>query len=42
MLGIAVAVVLGYAIYRGGAKINMARFFRVTGLVLVVVSPPAW
>jgi high-affinity iron transporter len=37
-LGIAVAVVLGYAIYKGGVKINMARFFRVTGFVLVFVA----
>jgi high-affinity iron transporter len=38
VLGIAIAVVLGYAIYRGGARIDMARFFRVTGIVLVVIA----
>ena len=38
VLGIAVAVVIGYLIYRGGVKINLAKFFKFTGLVLVVVA----
>lgn len=37
-IGIAVAVVLGYGIYRGGVKINLSKFFRATGLVLVLVA----
>jgi high-affinity iron transporter len=37
-LGIVLAVVIGYGIYRGGVKINMARFFRLTGIVLVLVA----
>jgi high-affinity iron transporter len=38
LLGVAVAVVLGHLIYRGGVKINLSKFFKVTGVVLVLVG----
>jgi high-affinity iron transporter len=38
LLGLAVAVALGWALYRGGLKLNLARFFRITGAVLVLVA----
>ncbi len=38
VLGLVAAVAIGYALYRGGVRINLQRFFRITGLVLVVVA----
>jgi high-affinity iron transporter len=38
VIGILAAVGIGIGLYRGGVRINLARFFRVTGLVLVFVA----
>ncbi|MCW2868051.1 MAG: hypothetical protein JWR20_2239 [Marmoricola sp.] len=38
LLGIATAVVMGYFFYRGVLKINLAKFFRYTGMILIVVA----
>jgi high-affinity iron transporter len=37
-LGIAAAVAIGYGIYRGGVRLNLARFFKLTSAVLVFVA----
>lgn len=37
-VGVAIAVAIGYGIFRGGVRVNLARFFKLTGLVLVVVA----
>lgn len=40
LTGLSVAVLLGYLIYRGALRINLATFFTWTGLALIVVA--AW
>lgn len=36
--GLLVAAVIGLAIYRGGMRLNLARFFRVTAVLLVLIA----
>jgi high-affinity iron transporter len=38
ILGLVVAIAIGLGLYRGGVRINLTRFFRITGLVLVFVA----
>jgi high-affinity iron transporter len=38
LIGIAVAVALAYLIYRGALRIDLGRFFTVTGVLLVLVA----
>ena len=38
VLGLVAALAIGLGLYRGGVRINLTRFFRVTGLVLVFVA----
>ncbi|HXL59205.1 MAG TPA: iron uptake transporter permease EfeU, partial [Mycobacterium sp.] len=37
-VGIAVAIVIGVGIYYGGLKLNLGRFFRITGVFLVLIA----
>ena len=38
LLGLAIAIVLGLAVYVGGRKLPMRLFFRVTGMIIVVFA----
>lgn len=38
VIGLLAAIAIGLGIYRGGVRINLSRFFRITGLVLVFVA----
>lgn len=38
VLGLALAVILGVLLYRGGIRMNLRTFFRVTGLLLIIVA----
>ena len=38
VIGLVAAIGLGLAVYFGGVRINLSRFFRITGFVLVLVA----
>lgn len=38
VLGLIAAIAIGLGLYRGGVRINLTRFFRFTGLILVFVA----
>jgi high-affinity iron transporter len=38
LLGLAGAVAIGYLVYRGGRRVDLRLFFRVTGVLIVVVA----
>lgn len=38
ILGLLAAIAIGLGLYRGGVRINLTRFFRITGIVLVFVA----
>ena len=38
LAGLAVAVAIGYAIFAAGVRIDLRRFFTITGVVLIFVS----
>jgi high-affinity iron transporter len=38
VLGLLTAALLGYLLYRGGLKLNLKRFFTITGAALIVVA----
>jgi high-affinity iron transporter len=38
VLGLVAALAIGFALYKGGLRINLQRFFRITGVVLALVA----
>jgi high-affinity iron transporter len=38
LLGILTAVAMGFAFYKGVLKINLAKFFKYTGMILIVIA----
>jgi len=38
LLGLVVAIIIGYGVYKGSSKLNLRTFFNITGLVLIVFA----
>jgi high-affinity iron transporter len=38
LVGLAVAIVIGYLIYRGGTRVDIRLFFRVTGILIILFA----
>jgi len=38
LLGLVVAIAIGYGIYKGSSKLNIRTFFNITGLVLIIFA----
>ncbi len=38
IIGLVLAVLIGWGIYAGGVRINLSRFFRITGAFLILVA----
>ncbi len=38
VVGLLLALMIGWGIYRGGIRLNLGRFFKITGIFLVVVA----
>ncbi|MFC1988672.1 iron uptake transporter permease EfeU [Chloroflexota bacterium] len=38
LLGLAIAIVIGYGVYKGTSRLNLRTFFNITGLVLIIFA----
>ena len=38
LLGLVVAIAIGYGVYKGSSKLNLRSFFNITGLVLIIFA----
>ncbi|MFC1991212.1 iron uptake transporter permease EfeU [Chloroflexota bacterium] len=38
LLGLAIAIVIGYGVYKGSSRLNLRTFFNITGLILIIFA----